>query len=32
MHGSADSAHIDRHVRMMEQMCGTKPDAGAISL
>lgn len=31
MHGSADAAHIDRHLRMMEQMCGTKPDAGAVS-
>ena len=36
MHGSADAAHIDRHLRMMEQMCGarpvnpTKPDAGTM--
>ena len=31
MHGSADAAHIDRHLRMIEQMCGAKsakPDAG----
>lgn len=29
MHGSADAAHVDRHLRMMEQMCGAKPDAKA---
>ena len=22
MHGSADAAHIERHMRMMEQRCG----------
>jgi hypothetical protein len=31
MHGSADAAHIDRHMRMMEQMCGAKPAAGTVS-
>ena len=31
MHGSADAAHVDRHLRMMEQMCGAKPVAGAVS-
>lgn len=31
MHGSADAAHIDRHLQMMERMCGSKPDAGAVS-
>lgn len=28
MHGNADAAHIDRHLRMMEQKCGAKPAAG----
>jgi hypothetical protein len=23
MHGSADAAHIDRHMKMMEQRCGS---------
>lgn len=27
MHGSADAAHVDRHLRMMEQTCGAKPAA-----
>jgi hypothetical protein len=31
MHGSADAAHVDRHLQMMEQMCGAKPVAGAVS-
>lgn len=31
MHGSADAAHIDRHLQMMERMCGSKPDAGTVS-
>jgi hypothetical protein len=31
MHGSADAAHVDRHLRMMEQMCGAKPVAGPVS-
>ena len=30
MHGSVDAAHVDRHLRMMEQMCGAKPAAGVI--
>ena len=30
MHGSADAAHIDRHMRMMEQTCGTNPAAGVV--
>ncbi|MGZ8274193.1 MAG: hypothetical protein ACXW2G_13715 [Burkholderiaceae bacterium] len=30
MHGSADAAHVDRHLRMMEQMCGGKPAAGVV--
>jgi hypothetical protein len=30
MHGSADAAHIDRHLQMMEQMCGTPPAAGVV--
>lgn len=33
MHGSADAAHIDRHMRMMEQKCGAlpaKPAAGTV--
>ena len=30
MHGSADAAHIDRHLRMMEQKCGTNPAAGVV--
>jgi len=30
MHGSADAAHIDRHLRMMEQTCGARPAAGVI--
>jgi hypothetical protein len=30
MHGSADAAHVDRHLRMMEQMCGAKPLAGTV--
>jgi hypothetical protein len=29
MHGSADEAHIDRHLRMMERMCGPTPAAAA---
>jgi hypothetical protein len=24
MHGSSDAAHVDRHLRMMNQMCGVK--------
>jgi len=31
MHGGADAAHIDQHLQMMEQMCGAKPVAGAVS-
>ena len=31
MHGSADAAHVDRHLRMMEQMCGANPVAGSVS-
>lgn len=31
MHGSVDPAHVDRHLRMMEQMCGAKPGAGAMN-
>jgi hypothetical protein len=31
MHGNADAAHVDQHLRMMEQMCGAKPTAGAVS-
>ena len=31
MHGTVDAAHVDRHLRMMEQMCGAKPDAGAMN-
>jgi hypothetical protein len=31
MHGNADAAHVDRHLRMMGQMCGAKPTAGAVS-
>jgi hypothetical protein len=31
MHGSADAAHVDRHLQMMEQMCGAKPVAGPVS-
>lgn len=27
MHGSADAAHIDRHLRMMEAKCGAMPAA-----
>lgn len=30
MHGSADTAHVDRHLQMMEQACGTNPAAGVI--
>jgi hypothetical protein len=30
MHGTADAAHVDRHLRMMEQMCGARPDAGTM--
>ena len=30
MHGSADAAHVDRHLQMMEQMCGTNPAAGVV--
>lgn len=25
MHGSADEAHVARHMRMMEQRCGSAP-------
>jgi hypothetical protein len=30
MHGSVDAAHVDRHLQMMEQACGTNPAAGVI--
>jgi len=30
MHGSADAAHIDRHLQMMEQACGANPAAGVV--
>jgi hypothetical protein len=30
MHGSTDTAHVDRHLQMMEQACGTNPAAGVI--
>ena len=30
MHGSADAAHVDRHLQMMERTCGTNPAAGVI--
>ena len=30
MHGSADAAHIDRHLRMMEQTCSAEPYAGTM--
>ena len=30
MHGSTDAAHVDRHLRMMEQVCGAQPAAGVI--
>jgi hypothetical protein len=29
MHGSADAAHVDRHLQMMERMCGPTPAAAA---
>ena len=25
MHGTADAAHVERHLRMMEQRCGPTP-------
>jgi hypothetical protein len=25
MHGSADSQHVERHLRMMQQRCGSPP-------
>lgn len=27
MHGSADPAHLERHMKMMEQRCGSVPPA-----
>ena len=30
MHGSADAAHVDRHLQMMEKTCGTNPAVGVV--